>query len=493
MAATSAGRRTKIVATLGPASDSPAMIRQLIDAGVDVFRLNFSHGSHESHGKAIRDIRQAASEKSRPVAILQDLQGPKIRTGELADHQPVELVAGGKLTITTKPVIGNANAVSTTYSALPSDVQPGDTILLDDGRMQLTVLNVGEHEISTTVVVGGLLGEHKGIHVPGASLSAPCLTEKDLADLRFGVQAGVDYISLSFVRRAEDVERVREETRAAGRDIPIVAKIEQLQAIANLEAIVAAADAVMVARGDLGVETSSAEIPLLQKRILATSGRYAKPDITATQMLETMISQPRPSRAEATDVANAVFDGTDALMLSGETAVGRYPVEAVLTMSAIAIEAEKHIEEYGRPSLREVDAKSATMAEVTAHAACTAAREIAASAIAVFTLSGRTARLLAAQRMSIPVLAFTPHAETYRRLALVWGVVPIQSEFIENPDELAAMEDRRVRESGLVKGGDWVIMLAGSTAIPGATNTMRIHRVAADRGDTPPTQPSGET
>jgi len=477
MASVGAHRRTKIVATVGPASDSPAMIRQLIDAGVNVFRLNFSHGSHETHAKAITSIREAATEKSEPVAVLQDLQGLKIRTGELAGHEAVELVPGRRIRITTERVEGNENLISTTYDGLAADVRPGDTLLFDDGRMKLSVLQVSEREFTAEVLVGGMLGEHKGIHIPNTPLSMPCLTKKDVADIRFGVAAGVDYVSLSFVRCADDIEQVR---RAAGGETPVIAKIERLEAITNLEEIVTVADGVMVARGDLGVETSSAEIPLLQKRILAVAGRYGKPDITATEMLETMITNPRPTRAEATDIANAVFDGTDAVMLSGETAIGRYPIESVRTLSEIAVAAEAHLDQYGRTSVRTPGAEASTVTEAAAHAACLAAREIGARAIAVFTLSGRTARLVAARRPRIPVLAFAPDDKVYRRLALVWGVVPVQCSFIENPDELAAMAGRNVRNTGLVSEGDLIVMLAGSNTMPGTSNNMRIHRIGED-------------
>jgi pyruvate kinase len=470
-------RRTKIVATLGPASNSPAMIRKLIDAGVNVFRLNFSHGSHETHGAAIRDIRRAASEARRPVAILQDLQGPKMRIGELVGHRPVNLSAGDSVRITTDAVAGTAARISTTYAALPDDVRKGDVILLDDGRLQLCVTGVVGREVQTEVLVGGALDEHKGMNLPHTPLSAPCLTEKDLEDLRFGVVAGVDYVGLSFVRRMSDIEDFRRSAKSAGRDAPVIAKIERIEAIENLEEIVAAADGVMVARGDLGVETSAAEVPILQKRILSVAGRRGKPDITATQMLETMVSNPQPSRAEAADIANAVFDGTGALMLSAETAVGKYPVEAVRMMSEIALAAERHLSEYRRPFVREKAAGPGSVAEASAHAACVAAQELGAAAIAVFTLSGRTALLVAARRPAAPVLAFTPSEEACRRLALVWGVRPMLSEMAAGPDALVAMAERVVRSCGRVRPGDLVILLAGSTTVPGATNMMRVHRV----------------
>ena len=478
----STNRRTRIVATVGPASESPEMIGRLIDAGVNVFRLNFSHGSHELHGRAARNIRSAAAERARPIAILQDLQGAKIRTGELVNHEPVELVSGSRVRITTEPLLGRSDVISTTYAALPRDVRPGDPVLLDDGRMELEVTGCSEKEVTAKVMVGGMLGEHKGINLPRTPLSAPCLTEKDRDDLRFGLEQGVDFVGLSFVRKASDIEQVRREAEAVGRKVFVIAKIERVEAIANLEEIVKAADGVMVARGDLGVETSTAEVPLLQKRILSVAGRHAKPDITATQMLEAMVSNPRPTRAEAADVANAVFDGTDALMLSAETALGKYPVEAVRTMGQIAAMAEQHLSEYGRTVGREGGQEAAGVADAVVDAACLAARRVGGRAIGVFTLSGRTAHLVAARRPDVPIVAFTPNEDAYRRLALAWGVRPILSEFIESPEELVNTLDRHLTESGLVRKGEAVVMLTGATNMPGATNIMRIHRV----GDVPP-------
>ena len=334
-------RRTKIVATLGPASSSPEMIAKLIEAGVNVFRLNFSHGKQSEHAECIRRIRAASSDGCGCVGILQDLQGPKIRVGPMVDRKPILLEAGKRLRIVTSEVQGTPDLISTTYEPLPDDVRPGDMILLDDGRLQVRVVAKEGRAVVVEVVIGGLLGEHKGMNLPHTPLSAPCLTAKDISDLRFGVAQGVDYIGLSFVRQAQDILEVRRLCREAGRDLPVVAKIERIEAIERLEEIVDAADAIMVARGDLGVETGPAEVPILQKQILDTAGCKGKPDITATQMLETMVENPLPSRAEATDVANAVFDGTDAVMLSAETAMGKYPVEAVRTMAQIAIHASQ--------------------------------------------------------------------------------------------------------------------------------------------------------
>jgi len=471
-------RRTKIVATLGPASRSPEMIGRLIDAGVNIFRLNFSHETREGHGESLRRIRAAARERNKPIGVLQDLQGPKIRVGALDNHQPVNLVAGEQVRITTRHVPGTAQCLSTTYQALPDDVRIGDTILIDDGRLHLVVRAVEGTDVNCEVLVGGPVREHKGMNLPKTPLSAPCLTKKDRGDLAFGLKAGVDFVGLSFVRQASDIEAVRKEARELGKDVFVIAKIERVEAIANLEAIVEAADGVMVARGDLGVETSAAEVPLLQKRILSMAGRMAKPDITATQMLETMVANPQPTRAEATDIANSVFDGTDAVMLSEETAVGKYPVKAVRTMAEITMMAEEHLSEYERPVNRDLTAP-VSVAKATVHAACAAARAISAAAIAVFTLSGRTAFLVAGVRPSVPVVAFTPEETTYNRLSLAWGVKPMRTEFVKSPDQLVAVADRNLCAEGFVKPGDSVVLLTGTTTVQGATNIMRIHRVGA--------------
>jgi len=470
-------RRTKIVATLGPVSESPEMVGRLIAAGVNVFRLNFSHGTHESHGAAMRAIRAAAAERRSNVAILQDLQGPKMRIGALAGHEPVTLEAGARVRIVTDPILGTAECLSTTYQALPEDVRPDDLILLDDGRLQLKVVSKQGREVVTEVLVGGLLSEHKGMNLPKTPLSAPCLTEKDLDDLRFGLEQGVDFVGLSFVRHGADIERLRREC-GVGRKVMVIAKIERVEAIENLAEIVKAADGIMVARGDLAVETSTAEVPVLQKQILATAARYGKPDITATQMLETMVANPQPSRAEATDVANAVFDGTDAVMLSAETAAGKYPVEAVRMMSAIAMHAEEHLEEFRGPASRKAPLEC-SVAAATVHSAVVAAHELHAKAIAVFTLSGQTAFLVSARRPMQPILAFSPHDETRRKLSLSWGVQAHPMELVPPGGSLDLIADTTLRASGMLRDGDLVVMVAGSSVVAGATNLMKIHRVGA--------------
>jgi pyruvate kinase len=469
-------RRTRIVATLGPASESPEMLRRLIEAGVDVFRLNFSHGSQDEHGERIRDIRRLAKETKRPIGILQDLQGPKMRVGELVNHQPVELKAGKRICLTTHPMAGTAECLSVTYDALPKDVRPNDAILLDDGRLQLEVRRVEGDEVICEIVVGGELSEHKGINLPHTPLSAPCLTPKDLDDLRFGLEAGVDMVGLSFVRRPSDIEKLRKEIGERKNAPIIIAKIERVEAIECLEEIIEAADGIMVARGDLGVETSAADVPLLQKKILQATGRLGKPDITATQMLETMISNPRPSRAEATDVANAVFDGTDALMLSAETAVGRYPVEAVKVMAEIAERAEEHLAEYGMPIRRKEADGPIGVEEGSVLAACRAADEIKAAGIVVFTISGRTAFRVASRRTAIPVFALTPKDETVRQLSLAWGVTPIKTALAVDAEEFRSIAEQALKDRGLNKG-ELLVMLSGSTTTAGGTNIIKIHRL----------------
>ncbi len=469
-------RRTKILATLGPASSSPEKIEALIRAGVNAFRLNFSHGTHESHEVVYRIVREVATRLGAPIAILQDLQGPKIRTGKLVDGKDVTLVPGARLTISTRECVGTAARVSTTYAALPTDVKPGDTILLNDGLLSLRVVSKDATDVVTEVVLGGALGEHKGINLPGVALSTPSLTEKDREDAAFGLGLGVDYIALSFVRRPSDLEDLRKVVRASGRDVPIVAKIEKPEAIEQLEAVIAASDGVMVARGDLGVEVSVERVPVLQKRIIAESNRQGKLVITATQMLESMISSPMPTRAEATDIANAILDGTDVVMLSGETAKGAYPVEAVTMMGQIAEETERELVRY-YDSLDRVEATGDRLTKAAVDAACFAARELVSAAIAVFTRSGRTAFLVSKERPACRTVALTPEEGTWRRLSLAFGVESVRVDFVERPDELIHAGERALLDRRLVRHGDTVIFLAGTSTARGATNLVKIHRI----------------
>ena len=468
--------RTKIVATLGPASDSAERIRDLIKAGVDVFRLNFSHGTQEQHQAVFRRIRRIAGALRANVCVLQDLQGPKIRVGRLKGGGPVPLERGKVLTITTHSLLGDARRVSTTYRALPKDVQSGDRILLDDGLLELRVLSKTSDSVRCEVTVGGPLGEHKGINLPGVLVSAPALTAKDRRDLAFGLKLGVDAVALSFVRRAADVESVRRIVRRRRLATPIIAKIEQPEAVEELAQILRAADGVMVARGDLGVEMPPEQVPVLQKRIIREANRLGKPVIVATQMLESMVKSPRPTRAEASDVANAIFDGTDAVMLSAETAVGKYPLETVRMMTRIAEAAETV---YRPQRLPEEDGGGCAIPEAVADAAAQAAEDLGASAIVVFTISGATARLVAQRRPACAIHAFSPVPETCRRLAMVWGVEAHPVAMAEATDALVADAERVLRKLKVVKRGDAIVLVAGTTPLPGATDVVKVLRVGS--------------
>ncbi|MCX5970575.1 MAG: pyruvate kinase [Coprothermobacterota bacterium] len=467
-------RRTKIVATLGPASDSEETLRGLIRGGVDVVRLNFSHGCVEEHQARLELVRRLAAEEGRAVAILQDLQGPKIRTGRLVGGGPVQLVEGASLILISQQLDGTAERVSTSYPALPDDVKPGDRILVDDGLLELRVAAVAGGEVRTEVVHGGPLGEHKGINLPGVAVSAPALGEKDLGDLALGLRMGVDYVALSFVRQAEDLRGLRRVIEAAGCDTPIIAKLEKPEALTQLEEILEACEGVMVARGDLGVELSPEAVPIAQKRIIEAANRAAKPVITATQMLESMIDHPRPTRAEASDVANAIFDGTGALMLSGETAVGRFPLETIRTMNAIACQAEGELNHWGHRWAR--DSHTDQTAQAVAHAAVDLAEDLAASLIVAFTRGGATARYLAQLRPAVPILAFTPRPETYRRLALYWGVVPLCCVEVRGLEEMLAEVEQRVLGGGYAQPGQRIVLTGGlPVGSAAATNFLRVH------------------
>ena len=471
--------RTKIVATIGPATGSPEGIRRLVEAGVDVFRLNFSHGTHEAHAGYIESVRQAAESAGAPVAVMQDLQGPRIRTGTLRGHEPVELRAGDDVTLRSGNFEGDRETIAVSYEGLAADVKPGDHVLLADGLLELEVIATDATEARCTVRLGGRLGEHKGINLPGVDLGISAPTQKDVEDLRFGLEQGVDYVAMSFVQSAEDVTRLKDEMkRLAGPqgDVPIIAKIERPQAVENLPGILAAADAVMVARGDLGIEMPTEVVPVVQKRIIRMANARGLPVITATQMLESMVSSPRPTRAEASDVANAILDGTDAVMLSAETSIGRYPVRAVRVMDAIAAHTEQLMrdERWATPDIIEVDNP---FEHALSSGACMIADRVGAAGIVPFTVSGSTARYISQRRPAAPIYALTPSARTYRRLALLWGVRPVMLEMFDSTDEMVQQGEERLRELGLVGSGEAVVCVAGArTNTPGGVDMLKIHR-----------------
>ncbi len=466
-------RRTKIVCTIGPASSSPEVLRQLIRAGMNVARLNFSHGTHEEHARVIVQIREIAAELGAPVAIMQDLQGPKIRLGKFRGGH-VQLLQGAEFALTTRPVEGTVEIASTTYDRLPQDVKPGDRILLVDGLIELTVLQVTGDTVRCRVISGGDIGDHRGINLPGVAVSASSITDKDRDDLWFGISQGVDAVAVSFIRGPEDVLDAKELiNEMGGGDLPVVAKLEKPEAVERLDAILDVADGVMVARGDLGVELPLEEVPLVQKAIIRKARKRALPVITATQMLESMVGSPRPARAEASDVANAILDGTDAVMLSAETAVGKYPVETVQVMARIAVQAETAM-----PDLAATSERASTFPEVISEAACRAAGEVKARAIVAFTQSGSTARLLSKYRPAAPVFAFSPSEVVRRRLNLHWGVMPKTIRAVQNTDELVGEIELLLLRDGTVHVGDALVIVAGAPLfVRGATNMIQLHRV----------------
>lgn len=469
-------RRAKIVCTLGPATSSPERIGQLIDAGMDVARLNFSHGDRDVHLKTLQAVRSEAEKRDRAVAVLLDVQGPKIRVGRFAEGQ-VQLEAGQEFIITTDTkVMGDNRRVSTSYAGLPQDVRPGTIVLLDDGLLALDVTDVRDGEVVTRVRTPGVLKNNKGINLPDVAVSAPAVTEKDRSDLAFGVQVGVDYVALSFVRSPEDVKLARGLVTAVGQSIPIIAKIEKPQAIDRLDEIIREADGIMVARGDLGVELGPEKVPLLQKRIIKATNAAGKIVITATQMLESMIQNQRPTRAEASDVANAVLDGTDALMLSGETAVGAHPIETVRTMDRIIREVERS--PVYRHTLETSTLDIPVPANAIAHAAVIASGQMGIRNVAVVTDSGGAARLMSEYRPEATILALTGNEVTYRRLAAYWGVVPLFLPPAATLDELFERIEELMLERDLARTGEYVAVTASMPVGAGeTTNTLRIHRV----------------
>ena len=471
---TASQRRAKIVATLGPASNSEPVFRDLVRAGVDVARLNFSHGTHEEKLALIKMIRKVSREEGKPLCILGDLQGPKIRTGKLKDGQAVLLTAGERLTITAREVPGNASLVGTTFKTLAENVEQGSRILLSDGLIELRVHEVLGDDVVCEIINGGMLGEHKGINLPGIPVRVPSLTEKDAEDLEFALKAGVDAIAVSFVRTAEDVRLVRNRVTALGGETWIIAKLEKPQAIEHLDAILTAADAIMVARGDLGVEIPPERVPAIQKHIIRRAAEFRKPVITATQMLESMIENPRPTRAEVSDVANAVYDGTDAVMLSGESAVGKYPVETVSMMARIVADAERNIKEQNYNEARE-RRTSLSIAETICEATAHAADDLDLRGIALFTESGQTARQLSKYHPSAPIFALSPVEVTINRLNLLWGTTPIRCPKVNTTEALVDCAEQLLEQSGFVRNREVIAIVAGTRTKSGSTNFLRLH------------------
>ena len=471
-------RRAKIICTLGPSCNSEMMLRDLMRQGMDVARLNFSHGSHEEHGRVIERVRRAAEREKRSICILQDLQGPKIRTGILQDHSPVLLSAGSRVTITPREIAGTEKIISTTFKELSREVEPGARILLSDGLIELRVVWVRGAEVECEVVNGGQLGEHKGINLPGVALSIPALTEKDRVDLEFGLKHGVDMVAVSFVRSAADVGIVKQLIAEQGSDLPVIAKLEKPQALDNLEDIFEIADGVMVARGDLGVEMPPEKVPVIQKHVIQRSEQWRKPVIIATQMLESMIENPRPTRAEASDVANAIFDGTDVVMLSAETATGLYPREAVAMMARIIVEAEGNQPDQAPPRRRR-EKHSFTIAEAICESISHAAEDLHMGAIAVFTESGNTARMISKYRPKAPVYAFTQVLTVCNRMNLLWGVNPVWHRQTHNADSMVTAAEQELLRQKRVKAGDVLGVVAGTQMASGSTNFMRLHTVTA--------------
>jgi pyruvate kinase len=468
-------RRAKIVATLGPASSSYDQIKAIIDAGVDVARMNLSHGSHEVHEGIYKNVRKAALDSGKSIGIFVDLQGPKIRLTKFKDG-PVHLSKGATFKITIDDVEGDVNICGTTFKGLPEDVNIGDVLLIDDGKVRLRATDVSKTTVTTEVEIAGEVSNNKGINLPGVAVNVPALSEKDEEDLRWAIKVGVDMIALSFVRNASDIVRVHEIMKEEGRALPVIAKIEKPQAVENLEEIIDAFDGIMVARGDLGVELPLEQVPLVQKRAVELARRWAKPVIVATQMLESMIHASIPTRAETSDVANAVLDGADALMLSGETSVGEFPVETVATMAKII----QSTEENGLDRIPDLGTKPHTHAGAVSLAAMEIAELLGSKYVCVFTESGDSLKRISRLRSSVPVLTFTPNVEIANRLSLVWGAQVFLVPKVDHTDGMFDQVDTTVLAEGLCKAGDEVVVVAGTPpGVSGSTNTLRVHKVGS--------------
>jgi len=476
---TPAHRRAKIICTIGPACHSEAAMRDLLRLGMDVARLNFSHGSHEDHARNIERLRRAAEKEDRTICILQDLQGPKIRTGRLERHEPVLLKSGSTVLITPRDITGTATRISTTFQDLAREVGVGARILLRDGLIELRVRTVRGKDVICDVLNGGTLGEHQGINLPGTALSIPALTQKDRKDLEFGLKQGVDAVALSFIRTAADVNMVRQIVGSLGCDVPLISKLEKPQAIDHLEEILEASDGVMVARGDLGVEMAPEKVPVIQKHVIRRAAVWRKPVITATQMLESMIENPRPTRAEASDVANAIFDGSDSVMLSAETASGRYPREAVAMMSRIVIEAESNMGEFTLPRRRR-DRHGLSVAETICESIAHAAEDLPMGAIAVFTETGNTARMISKYRPQAAIYAFTHNPTVAQRTNLYWGVHPMKCAQALSVEHMVRVAEKELLARRSLKPGDVLGVVAGTRQASGSTNFMRLHTVTPE-------------
>ena len=475
-------RRAKIICTIGPSSNNEAAMRDLLRLGMDIARLNFSHGTHEDHARHVQRLRRAAAREGRTVCILQDLQGPKIRTGKLENHEPVLLKTGSTVTITPQDLPGDAKRISTTFPDLARELAPGARILLSDGLIELRVRSTRGKDVLCEVLNGGMLGEHKGINLPGVALSIPALTEKDRKDLEFGLDHGVDAVALSFVRSAADVTAVKQIVAAHRSDVPVIAKLEKPQAIDHLEEILEAADGVMVARGDLGVEMAPEKVPVIQKHVIRRAAAWRKPVITATQMLESMVENPRPTRAEASDVANAVFDGTDAVMLSAETASGQYPRESVSIMARIVVEAECNIADLGQMRRRR-EHRGLSIAETICESIAHAAEDLPMGAIAIFTETGNTARMISKYRPKAPIYAFTHIDPVVRRMNLYWGIHPIRCRQAHSAQEMVTLAEQDLVRRGLLKPKDVFGVVAGTRQASGSTNLMRLHVVTKQEAE----------
>lgn len=463
-------RRTKIVCTIGPASDSEDLLGKLIDAGMNVARLNFSHGTHEYHGNTIRKIRSVSEKKGIPIAILQDLAGPKIRIGKF-EKDSIHLETGKIFILTNEAVLGDENRVFVSYPKLTEEVKASDRILLADGSIELCVVKTDSKNVTCKVQVGGELSSNKGINLPGGSLSVQALTDKDRKDLVFGLEQGVDYIAMSFVRREEDILHIKEVLKNRNIQVPIIAKIEKHEALEKIDEIIEIVDGIMVARGDLAVETALERVPLVQKMLIKKSNQARKPVITATQMLKSMVESPRPTRAEANDVANAVLDGTDAVMLSEETTIGKYPVESVRTMNKIITATESN----QRLTRQHYKGKPESIVSAVSHATSELSQDLEAAAIITPTQSGSTARMISSNRPNQPIIALSPNPDVVRRLNLVWGVYPILSDRYHNTETMIEQAKEKALKSGLVKIGDVVVITAGvPIGIASTTNLIKV-------------------